>query len=136
MTRMEILYQRQISRFPEYIIRRRRGTSQQHPLENIGECLRLETIGKKNRRTDNWILYFSIRATSPDESLATEWKVIRTSALDSKQHVRLDFQISANMNSPESYCPLELNSSLPSVVVGGWWWLVVVGGWYAGNHHD
>ena len=37
---------------------------------------------------------FSIRALSTDESLASDWSVIRTSALDSKQHVRLDLQVS------------------------------------------
>ena len=90
------------------------------------------------------ILYFSIRATSPDETplnarLVTEWKVITASALDSKNHIRLDFQLSSNINSSLSYCELELNSSPLSVVLpGGWWWwvVVVVGGWYANNHRD
>ena len=46
------------------------------------------------------IYYFSIRATSPDDSLVSEWKVITTSALDSKNHTRLDFQLSSRESSP------------------------------------
>ena len=43
-------------------------------------------------------MHFSIRAVSTDESLASDWKIIRTSALDSKQHVRLDLQMSTRYN--------------------------------------
>ena len=99
----------------------------------------------RGKYLDYCIFYFSIRATSPDETplnarLVTEWKVITASALDSKNHTRLDFQLSSNINSSLSSCELELNSSSPLSVVlpgGGWWWVVVVvGGWYAGNHRD
>ena len=52
-------------------------------------------------------LCFSIRATSPDESLLTEWKTVSTSALDSKQHTRLDFQLSSReQSSGQTDCQL------------------------------
>ena len=44
-------------------------------------------------------LYSSIRATS--QSVVSEWKEITTSALDSKNHTRLDFQLSSNVTSWE-----------------------------------
>ena len=72
--------------------------------------------------------YFSIRATSPDESLVSEWKVVTAMALDSGQHTRLDFQLSSNQTSLESYC--ELDSSSVKVVGSLWLVVVVVGGWY------
>ena len=51
--------------------------------------------------------HFSIRASSPDESLVSGWEVIRTSSLDSKQHVRLDFQLSSRESNEKSYCELD-----------------------------
>ena len=35
------------------------------------------------------------------------WEVIRTSSLDSKQHVRLDFQLSSRERNEKSYCELD-----------------------------
>ena len=80
-------------------------------MENIGDYSHLENIGTKKDEQNigiifRCILYFSIRATSPDESLVTEWKEITISALTSRQHTRLDFQLSSSINTPETSCQL------------------------------
>jgi len=62
----------------------------------FGEYWRLLTPGN-----------YCIRASSPDESLVSGWEVIRTSSLDSKQHVRLDFQLSSRESNEKSYCELD-----------------------------
>ena len=36
---------------------------------------------------------FSIRASSPDQSMVSEWRRINISGLESKQYTRLDFQL-------------------------------------------
>merc|ERR1712241_417836 len=86
------------------------------PLPNAN--IEISGISEKNITTsyfgEYWRLLapgnYCIRATSPDESLMSEWKMITTSALDSKQHIRLDFQLSPSERSLNTDCHLHLHS--------------------------
>ena len=42
----------------------------------------------------NNLLHFSIRASSPDSKIVTNWVQIEVSDVDSKKHVRADFKLS------------------------------------------
>ena len=38
-------------------------------------------------------MYFSVRATSPDEVLVTSWVEVAVAGLEAGQHVRVDFSL-------------------------------------------
>merc|ERR1712203_86812 len=95
------------------------------PLPNAN--IEISGISEKNVTTsyfgEYWRLLapgnYCIRATSPDESLVTEWKVITISGLDSKQHTRLDFQLSPSERSLSSDCHLHLHSGHAAMAGAG-----------------
>ena len=49
-------------------------------------------------------MFFSVRATSEDEALATSWLEVTVSSLDSRKSVRADFTLGVDNKSDSDFC--------------------------------
>ena len=79
-------------------------------MESSGACYRLENIGRVvlEYLIQTKSIPCSVRATSPDGHLVTEWVQITVGPMDNKEHVRVDFTLTNNSKENSiNTCDLE-----------------------------